>query len=78
MMNRDEIVKYLIEKNLYTESDKSLLDELDFNIYLATEAKEEEIERLLYEGVLTVDSKGRLKKSDKTDPEDYELSNDRD
>ncbi len=41
-------------------------------------AKEEEIERLLHEGILTVDSKGRLKKSDKTDPEDYELSNDRD
>ncbi len=41
-------------------------------------AKEEEIERLLFEGVLTVDAKGRIKKTDKMTPEEYEQSNDRD
>ena len=48
--------------------------------YDAEEAreKEEEIERLLHEGVLTIDARGRLKKTDKTDFEDLDSSYDRD
>lgn len=41
-------------------------------------AKEEEIERLLQEGVLTIDARGRLKKTDKTNMEDLDSSYDRD
>ena len=44
----------------------------------AAKEKEEEIERLLHEGVLTIDARGRLKKTDKTDMEEYDRSHYRD